>query len=353
MRLGNSTIEPPVCEDHAGLWAETLGSWVPETVFDAHVHLCPPDAVEAFSDARLREPLCTFGSFEWEEYRTCCAGLFQGKTVAGRAAFPLPMREVDIAAGNAYIRDVMKREPSVRGFILAHPTDAAATRTEFDRALADGVRYAGVKPYFDLLGKSNYRTTMPEFIPDDVLAFMDAESLVLMLHTSGRGMGEAENQDYVRRLLDRFPRVRVILAHMGRFLEVEEFFRFADSDVFEHPNLYLGMSSVTCEEVYVRALQVPSVRDRLLFGTDLPFGLIKGVEAWSEETGPVFITRDPYPWRSEAVQEPFAADAARLTYNTYHVIEAFKNAVATVVMDAVASMRIRRKVFHDNAAALF
>ena len=352
MRLGNTTIEPKACEDHINLWANTLSEWMPDTIFDAHVHLCPPDAVEPFSAARLREPLSTFGSLEWEEYRTFCADLFQWKTIAGQIAFPLPMREVDISAGNAYIRNLMKHEPTVKGFALAHPTDAAATVTEIEQAMADGVRYTGVKPYFDLLGKSNYCTTMPEFIPDGLLAFMDSEALILMLHTSGRGMGVEENQDYIRCLLDKFPRVRVILAHMGRFLEVEEFFRFADSDIFAHPNLYLGMSSVTRKDVYIRALQEPSVCDRLLFGTDLPFGLITGVEAWSEETGPVFITRDRYQWTSDVAQRMFASDLEGLTYNTYHVIQAFKDALETVVKDEVELTRIRKKVFCDNAEAL-
>ena len=90
---------------------------------------------------------------------------------------------------------------------------------------------------------------------------------------------------------------------------------------------------------------------RLLFGTDFPFGTITGVEALSAETGPVFITRDHYAWTSEAAQERFIEEAANLTYNTYHVIDAFRAAIEQTAPDEVET--IKRKVFHDNAAALF
>jgi len=37
------------------------------------------------------------------------------------------------------------------------------------------------------------------------------------------------------------------------------------------------------------------VERRPLFGSDLPFGLMPGVEAWSPEIGPIFVTRERYP----------------------------------------------------------
>ena len=79
---------------------------------------------------------------------------------------------------------------------------------------------------------------------------------------------------------------------MGRYLDVEQFRSFCDSDLFEHPRLYLEMSSASRPEVYEWTLAKPSTHTRLVFGTDFPFGLLTGMEAWSPETGPVFVTRD-------------------------------------------------------------
>ena len=339
--------------DHIRLWAGELGPWLPRDLFDAHVHLGPPEAMGPYSPARSREPLCTFPSLPWETLQALYPRLFSGKTLRGLIAFPFPHREVDMEAANAYLAGVVKRAPQVRGFILSHPTDTPRTRAMFEQAEKAGARFLGVKPYFDLLGKSNYECTMPEFIPDDLLEFMDRERLIMMLHTSGTGMGDPDNQAYIRRVLDRYPNVRIILAHMGRYLQVEEFYRFIDSDLPRHPSLWLEMSSASRPEVYARTLARSELWGRLLFGSDVPYGLITGVEAWSEETGPVFLTRDRYPWSDESVNRKFGGAAERLTYNTYHTIKALKDALEALPLDGDVADTIKRQVFCDNAASLF
>jgi hypothetical protein len=353
VRLSNEDIALPEYQDHVGLWANDLRRWVPGTVFDAHAHVGLPEFVGPFSAERLKEPLSTFASLSWEELNTLHRQVFAGKTFDGLIAFGWPVREVSIEAANAYIIRLMKEDPRLKGFMLTHPTDVRQACADFDRARRAGVRFFGVKPYFDFLGKSNYKSTMPEFIPEALLAFMDAEELILMLHTSGLGMGETDNREFVARTLDRYPRLKIILAHMGRYLDVEQFRRFCDSDLFEHPRLYLEMSSASQPEVYEWTLAKPSTHRRLLFGTDFPFGLLTGVEAWSPETGPVFITRDRYAWSDDAVQRRFAAQAKKLTYNTYHVIAALQQAMERTVRQPVEAAALKQAIFHDNAVRLF
>jgi len=352
MRFGNQNMSVPLYEDHVGLWAKELAEWMPNTLFDSHIHLGPSEATLPFAAERLKEPLCTFGSMTFEDAQTFYAHLFKGKQVDGLIAFPFPMREVQLDAANAYIIDLMKRDPRIHGFLLSEPTDAEPAIRDYERAIREGVAFLGVKPYFDRLGKSNYGCTMPEFIPDALLEFMNAEKLIMMLHTSGRGMGVPKNRDFVRSVLDRYADLRIILAHMGRYLDVSGFFDFFESDLADHPRLYLEMSSVSRADVYARVLDCPRACDRLLFGTDLPYGLLTGVEAWSEATGPVFITRDRYAWSNDYVNGLFAGEAKNLTYNTYHVIAAFKDAVIRKFGDTPNATLLKQKIFHDNALAL-
>ena len=116
------------------------------------------------------------------------------KEIAGLIAFGFPLREVKLEVANQYIIQLMQDNPLIKGFILSDPKDTKRTIRNFEKALSAGVRFSGVKPYFDLLGKSNYQTVMPEFIPRSLLEFMNSEKLVMMLHTSGIGMGDRENQ---------------------------------------------------------------------------------------------------------------------------------------------------------------
>jgi hypothetical protein len=343
---------PDSYADHVGLWAGELAAWLPEAIFDAHVHLGPPEVMGPIRAERRCLPLATFTSLTWNELQDWYPRLFRGKRIAGLAVFPFPLHEVDVYRANRYIIEAMKNSPAVKGFLVAHPTDAEVSRAIFAEALAEGVRFAGVKPYFDLVGKGVFECTMPEFIPEALLQLMN-EGLVLMLHTSGRGMCDAVNQDYVRNVMERFPCVRIVLAHMGRYLEVEQFHRFCDTDLLDYPALYLEMSSATLSEVYARVLRFPQIRGRLLFGSDLPFGLITGVEAWSEQAGPIFVTRDRYLWTDPHTQESSPVRPESLTYNSYHTIKAFKDGLESLGLPAAEVEALKQAVFCGNATELF
>lgn len=343
----------PPYADHVGLWADELMEWVPDVVFDAHVHLGPPEVMGAVSPQRMQVALTTFTSLTWEKLREVYGQLYRGKRVAGLIAFGFPLREVDIEAANRYIIGLMRDQPGLKGFVLAHPTDPGPTRAAFDEALDQGVRFSGVKPYFDFLGKDVFETTMPEFIPEALLEFINRERLILMLHTSGSGMGETGNQDYLRSVMERFPRIRIVLAHMGRYLQPGQFYSFRDSGLLDYPMLYLEMSSASVAEVYATVLSEPKMHNRILFGSDLPFGLITGVEAWSETHGAIFVSRDRYPWSDPTLQESTPLSPNRLTYNTYHTIKALKDALQSMPFPPDQVEAIKEGVFFGNASALF
>ncbi len=264
-----------------------------------------------------------------------------------RSQHPLPLREADLEDANRYIADVVRRDARVSGFILSDPRDTKRTVAMFREAEKAGVRFRGVKPYYDLLGKSNFDTGMGEFVPRGVLEFMNAERLILMLHTAGMGMCDPANRDFVRGIADDFPHVTVILAHMGRYVKPEDFLPFWSSDVLDRPSVFLEMSSVTEESVYSLVLAREDVRGRVLFGSDVPYGLITGVERWSEEGGALFATRDRYHWSEEA-----QSGRTDLTYNTYHSIHALKRVMEEMGLPSEECEELKQKIFCGNARAL-
>lgn len=326
---------------------------MPDTVFDAHVHIGPPNAVGDFSTARLKEPLSTFKSLTFEELQSWYRHVYSGKNIAGLIAFGFPLREVRYEVANEYIARLVQTDKRVRGFILSNPHDTKATIAEYFARKKRGARFSGVKPYYDLLGKdipqSVYHTHMSEFVPDELLEFMNSERLVLMLHTSSIGMGDPECQKFIRRLTERFPHVKVILAHMGRYLLKEQYFSFFDSGLLDSPSLFLEMSSASQPDVYKKTLTRRDLWKRLLFGSDLPFGLITGEEYWSKETGPIFITREKYSWTDEKIYDQFKEHGKRVTYNTYHTIKALKVAVDGLDCSEKDKDQLKRDIFLQNA----
>ena len=103
--------------DHLGLWKNELSDWMPDNLFDAHLHLGPAEAMGDISLERYHEPLTTFTSLTWEEAFEWYTHLYSGKTIEGLIAFPFPLKEVNIEAANQYIVDLMKRHSILNGFI--------------------------------------------------------------------------------------------------------------------------------------------------------------------------------------------------------------------------------------------
>ena len=273
--------------------------------------------------------------------------------LVGIFGFGLPSREINIDAANDYIISLMREEESFKGFALADPYDTKKIIRSFEKAVKAGVRFSGVKPYYDFLGKSNFDTTMGEFIPRDLLDFMNSEKLIMILHTSGVGMGESDNQEFVISMAKEFPRIKIILAHMGRYTKAEQFYDFLNSDVMSYPSIFLGTSSVTERGVYKRLLSRADLHDRILFGSDLPYGLITGVEHWSDTAGAVFITRDDYPWSDNKLNQQYANLRGTLTYNTYHAIKALKDAIGDLNLAPDDIEELKQKIFCDNAQSCF
>ena len=339
-------------QDHISLWAQ-LASWVPGEVFDAHTHLGPAEVMGRLGPERLKEALCTFASFNDEQTRAWYLKLYGGKTVVGRIAFGFPLREVDIKGANDYVASIARDDSAVVPFILADPHDVSATIAQFDAGLEQGVRFRGIKPYFDLLGidkpNSVFHCKDIDFCPLELLEFANSEQLIIMLHTSSIGIGAPAVREYVEMAATRFPRIKIILAHMGRYTKPEQFKDFFESSTIYHPNIYLDTSSATSEDVYIQFLSRRELWGKLLFGSDVPFGMITGVEHWSDTHGPIFITRDDYVWSDPQLNNEFAELRSQLSYNTYHVIQALRGAMERLDLSTEEQHELKSRIFSRNA----
>ena len=336
-------------QDHIELWKNELKDWMPQTIFDGHIHIGVKEAVGKISEARLKEPLTTFSYLPYEEVLEWYKNLYEGKNIVGVAACGFPLREVNIQAANNYITSLIKQDDRIKGFIIANPHNTQQTIDEYNTAKDRGTPFTGVKPYYDLLGKdiphSSLYTTIDEFIPIDLLEFMNQEKLPMILHASSIGMGDKKNQDYVKFIAKEFPYIKMILAHMGRYENLEQFCNFFDSGCLEYPGVYLEMSSATEPKVFEKVLKNKSLWTRLIFGSDLPYGLIPGVEYHSKETGPTFISRISYPWSYPNFKDDLIK---KLTYNTYHTIKALKDAIDACTLSMECQSKLKKNIFCSN-----
>jgi hypothetical protein len=131
---------------------------------------------------------------------------------------------------------------------------------------------------------------------------------------------------------------------MGRHLSVADFEEFMKSELPDIPSVYLEMSSSSQVEIYRMVLETPKLHGRLLFGSDIPFGLITGMEQWSPTAGAIFRTRDRYTW-----SESGSYGYMDLTYNTYHVLKTFKDALESMSISQEDKAKLKNDVMLKNA----
>ena len=343
----------PGYEDHINLWAGELKAWLPDRIFDAHVHLGPPEIVAALSPER-NLALTVWTSLKWEEALSGYAGLFSGKTLEGVIAFPFPIQEVNVAKANAYIADLLARDKRVKGFLLVNPAKINEAKKQFSMHERKGARFYGVKPYYDLLGKSNYATKMEELLPGELLKFMNSEKLILMLHTSSIGVGDPAVREYIRFMAGTYPGIKIILAHFGRYLHPDQFLEFMETDVMRLPSVYLEMSSASSLDAQKSVLSRRELWPKLLFGSDLPWAMMDGLEYWDDKTAPgMFLTRTEYKWSDSKLLGKHEATRRKLTFNTYHVLKCFKDAVEKSGFAPADQQELKQNVFFRNALKLF
>ena len=83
------------------------------------------------------------------------------------------------------------------------------------------------------------------------------------------------------------------------------------------------------------------------------------MEAWSERAGPIFITREQYPWSDPLLENGSDIRRDCLTYNTYHTIKAFKDARCSMRLSTEQAEAFRRPCSSEtpprrlNATLLF
>lgn len=360
MELGCRSTKEFRYRDHIGLWREELVDFMPERFFDAHVHIGPPSVVGPMDEARAGSALTNFTFLEWDNLLRIYRDMFGGREPRYIAGFGFVIREIDVRRANSYVLHKAKQDKHLLPLLLASPRDPDALMVGYEESLALGVHVYGVKPYYEFADKPGDLTAMDveleEFVTDDMLQFCQEKQLVLLLHTCDIGMGSVRLREKVQRIWDRFPRLKLILAHLGRFYDKSQYFDFLESDFWDKnhsQSFWLDISSVTDPDVFLRTIARTDLHARLIYGTDMPFGLIPGIEMYSETMGGIFLTRDIYPWSDPVMLEQHAALAQQMTYNDYHCLKSLKDAVMTYLPDPEQRKNFLDNLFYFNACRAF
>lgn len=326
------------------LYHEELANFLPDDMVDAHVHLWTPECLaEPITDDRYRTTMLELiDGFSAAAMARVYAELFPGKRVRG-VVFGLAAFEADAHHVDAFVAG---EADHVAARLLIPPWDREAgeprrlpTRAELERRLDEGP-FVGFKPYPE---HARHRqlddVAIDDFVTDDQWRLADERGLVIMLHLPRqRGIADPENVATLATRLDRFQQARVVLAHLGVPAHRADL-SVGLNLLARYPNLLFDTSMVTDAELVATAIAAVGP-GRVLFGTDLPFSLVRGHKEVRDAQSRL-VTQERYGFGIAA--------GRRCTYLLYASLLAIKGAATELGLtrDEV------RAVVADNARRVF
>ena len=322
------------------VYRDELSAWLPPVIWDCHLHIGLSEHSRPISPERFKEiwALEVASCFSWDRMREARALLFPDKEMK-TLAFGWVYREMDIERNNDYVLHGLRDGTN-------HALGLAVTRPEWsesDLARLLDAGFIGIKPYPDLAPQCTNEVSVFDFLPHAHLRLLNERAGVLMLHLPRAG--RLADPDNVRDLLeinDRYPRVKLIVAHIGRSYCLPTAEKGLPH-LADRPAIFFDTAANLNAGVFAYALDLvgPS---RILYGSDLPVTLMRGVR---EHVGDRYInfTDGNYSWNTNR-KSP--AEEAGYTYYLYEELLALKNASERAGLGADAV----RRIMHDNCAEI-
>jgi predicted TIM-barrel fold metal-dependent hydrolase len=259
MMVNADNLNSPVRDADREFFERELASFVPDRIFDAHCHLLPP---EGAAGARLPAGIPT--AVGLAEYRALIDCLHPGRPVSG-LFIPFPADRTLRAAGNGWIARNVAQDPSARGLFLVCPEDDPEWVR--DQVRAHGLH--GLKCYHTLarMETPTWEAEIPAYLPEPLVRVAHEEGWVITLHmVRSRAVADAGNRYWIRRYCERYPGMKLILAHSARGFQPAHNLEGLP-DLAGLDNLYFD-TSANCEPLAHETILRFIGHDRLMYGSD-------------------------------------------------------------------------------------
>jgi len=243
------------------IFARELNSFVPDRLFDAHAHLYAEDQF-----ARDRPGWLTDGPkvAGLAGFRARMDQIHPGRHVDG-LFFAFPHLALDTDRANAFIAHEVRGTRS-RGQMLIRPE----MDPEWIRQQVREHGFVGLKCYHIYSpSKPTWEAPVLDYLPAAHVRIAHEERLSITLHmVRARAMADPVNQQQIRWLCERFPDMRMILAHAAR--------GFNPHHTVEGIGALQGLTNVWCDTSAItdggaiEAIGRTLGASRILYGSDFP-----------------------------------------------------------------------------------
>ena len=322
------------------IWEEELRDFLPDKIFDAHMHIWEPGTRKSAQKGCVTWTSIVASDMTYENMVETYAKVFPGKQVK-QLIMASPLCKLDVA--NEYALKCAKEH----GHPVLYCTNWDSDEAEIFNALKKG--FCGIKPY-----QNNSPSYIPaaevrifDFLTPRQLEFINKVHGIVILHIPRNlRLRDPINLAQLMEIDEKYPNAKVIVAHVGRAYIPSD---VGDSfEILKHTkNLYFDFSANTSDYAMQKLFESIS-SDRILFGTDMPFSKMRMYRI--EENG-TYVNVVPRGLYGDVSNDPHMkeSDEENISTFVYEELLAFKRAAAAVgyTRDDI------EKIMYKNAEKLF
>ncbi len=250
------------------LLRRAIDGFVPAKVFDAHTHLFH---TRHFAQGTRPPFLDEDRGYGMADFQAAMQMWMPSREVEG-LFFGYPRAGNDRVGENAWVQSQIDVSTNSRALVLAAPKDDPA---EARRLMSTGV-FVGIKPYRLYADVPDTKEAEIEsFAPEWMWEVCHDHDGIMMLHIMlADGITDSRNVEAIQRLCRRYPRCKLILAHVARSFNYrharEGLHHLVDLD-----NVVVDTSAVTQAGAFRAAIEILGPQ-RVLWGSDYMVSELRG-----------------------------------------------------------------------------
>jgi glutamate-1-semialdehyde 2,1-aminomutase len=259
-------LASPATDVDREFFQRELESFLPRRVFDAHAHLLK----EGTNTWKFKGIPLTLG---YEEFQFFIQDLHPRRRTA---ALFLPGFSADLTdqlpVANAWMGEQLAKTNDCVGALFVKPDDDPDwVRQEVRRLKLHGLKcyhvFSPTRPTFE--------AEIPDYLPERLVKVAHDEGLFITLHmVKSRAVADPANQFWIRRYCERYPQMKMILAHSARGFQPAHNLEGLES-LKGLNNVYFD-SSANCEPIAHQAILRVFGHKRLMYGSDFPISHLRG-----------------------------------------------------------------------------
>ena len=322
---------------------QDINKWLPDLIIDTHTHLTPSSCVEDIPPEIQKQMCATFTFLSIKESEKIKSDLYPNKEIIS-LRMAMPFKGIDHRNVNTYLSESSSIKN--QSIFCGIPDDVDYTvngmRSEKFKALK-------MYPFYFI----NPDGSIYQYFKPEILKEANDLSLPIILHLPTK---VTSCLSQLEELLSTFPKLPVVLAHMGREREYSAELGGAYSILKEYPNLFIETSTIPSIDVFKSALENFG-ENRIIFGSDEPYNLIRATVVSLENKRQRFLTTYNYNWVDKEEQKKlslqFPDKSSSLILMHFQNLYALKESLDQTFLSAQDRERVKNKIFSVNAANIF